>query len=250
MGGLETAMFGGEVAVSATDPEAIVWVPSHFRHPYEYLQEPVGAYVSGDGGRTWERVAPDGEVDSFHRFFWWFTRRALAADRVNGDFYLLSDEERFYRSGDGGRTWEAAAHAPPCTEFVTCHVHGQVQAVPGRAGHLWASTAQAGLHRTDDAGATPWTAVDGIEEARAFAFGAPIGDSTEPAVYVHGRAPGDDRLGLWRSSDGGRSWTLLSRTPNGIAADINSLAADPGRPGRIYVGFAGVGAVVGDDPSL
>jgi hypothetical protein len=69
-------------------------------------------------------------------------------------------------------------------------------------------------------------------------------------VFVHGRRGGDEQLGLWRSDDGGGSWTLLSRTPNGLAADINAIAADPDRPGRIYVGFAGAGVVVGDDPSL
>jgi hypothetical protein len=250
MGGLERAMFGGEVAVSATDPDVLVWLPTHFRQPFEFLTDPVGLYASSDGGRSWEHVEPDGDVDSFHRYFWWFGRRALAADSVDSSFYLLSDEERFYRSTDGGSTWERARHAPPCSEPLGCHVEGQLHAVPGRAGALWASTGDGGLYRTDDAGATPWERVEGIDEAGPFGFGAPAGDSDEPAVYVHGRAAGEGGDGLWRSIDGGRSWTLVSRAPGGLAATVNAVAGDPAQPGRVYVGFAGVGAVVGDDRTL
>jgi hypothetical protein len=252
MGGMVPQMFGGEVAVSATDPDQIVWLPTHIGHPYQFQQEPLGLYASNDGGEGWEHVRPAGDVDSFHRFFWWLGRRALAADRVDGRFYLMSDEEHFYASEDGGLTWTEAAHAPPCNEPQACHVFGQVQAVPGRAGHLWASAGTAGLHRTDDAGATEWTEVEGIAEARAFAFGAPVGDGDEPAIYVHGRMDGEpeDALGIWRTIDGGESWELVSRYPARLAAEITTLGADPEVPGRVYVGFGGAGAVVGDDPAL
>ncbi len=96
------------------------------------------------------------------------------------------------------------------------------------------------------------TQVEGIAEARAFAFGAPIGDGGPPAVYVHGRTDDEPEgtLGIWRSADGGESWTLLSRHPARLAVEITSLAADPEVPGRVYVGFGGAGAVVGDDPEL
>ncbi len=250
MGGLDPAVYGGEVAVSATDPDSIVWLPTRDGSPAGYLTDPLGLYRSSDGGASWEQVRPDGDVDSFHRFFWWFGRRALAADRVDGRFYLLSDEERFYASDDGGATWAEARHAPPCREDTDCHVFGQVQAVPGEAGRLWASTGTSGLHRTDDAGRTRWRRVAGIAEARAFAFGAPVGDTDEPAVYVHGRVDEDDPLALWRSVDGGDTWSLVSRHPARLAMAINALAADPAVPGRVYVGFAGAGAVRGDDPEL
>ncbi len=229
MGGMVPQMFGGEVAVSATDPDQVIWLPTHIGHPYQFQQEPLGLYASDDGGDSWEHVRPDGDVDSFHRFFWWLGRRALAADRVDGRFYLMSDEELFYVSDDGGRTWDRAAHSPPCNEAQACHVFGQVQAVPGQAGHLWASAASAGLFRTDDAGATEWEQVEGIAEARAFAFGAPIGDSDQPAVYVHGRADDEPEgtLGVWRSADGGETWTLLSRYPARLAVEITSLGGRP-----------------------
>jgi hypothetical protein len=129
-------------------------------------------------------------------------------------------------------------------------VVGQLHAVPGRAGALWASTGDGGLYRTDDAGATPWERIDGIDAAGPFGFGAPVGGSSELAVYVHGRAAGEDDDGLWRSIDGGGSWTLVSRAPAGLAAAVNAVAGDPAQAGRVYVGFAGAGAVVGDDRTL
>lgn len=250
MGGMVPEMFGGEVAVSATDPDVLVWVPTHILHPYQYLEEPLGVYVSDDRGRTWRNVRPDADTDAFHRFFWWFERRALAADRVDGRFYLMSDEEAFYVSDDGGSSWIEAPHAPPCTEFVDCHVAGQIHAVPGRPGHVWASTGRGGLHRTEDAGASPWTRVDGIVEARSLAFGAPVPGSDEPVVFVHGRTTEDGASAIWRSVDGGGSWTLVAEHPADLAMPVNALAGDPDVPGRLYVGFGGAGAVVGDDVRL
>ena len=38
--------------------------------------------------------------------------------------------------------------------------------------------------------------------------------------------------------------------PARLAVEITSLGADPEVPGRVYVGFGGAGAVVGDDPAL
>lgn len=250
MGGLDDRMYGGEVAVSATDPDNIVWLPTHHSTPWTHLEDPVGLYTSSDGGRSWDHVSPDGEVDSFHRFFWWFGRRALAADRVDGRFYLMSDENRFYVSDDGGTSWRRSAHSPPCNTASSCHVFGQVHAEPGRAGRLWAGTGDAGLWVTDDAGATEWRRVDGIDEVRAFSFGAPVDHPEQPTVYLHGRVDDDEELGVWRSTDGGLTWKLLSRTPAALAVTINAIGGDPDVPGRVLIGFAGTGAVVGEDPSL
>lgn len=250
MAGLERAMYGGEVAVSATDPDRIVWLPTHARDTEAFRTEPLGLYVSVNGGWGWSHVSPDGDVGSFHRYFWWFGRRALAADRVNGDFYLQSDEGRFYRSDDGGETWALRPESPPCTQETDCHVYGQLQAVPGEAAHLWASTGRSGLHRSADAGATRWDRVAHFDEARAFGFGAPVGSSDESAIFVYGRARGEPDFALWRSVDGGVRWELVAAYPGGLAAQVHAIAGDPDRPGRVYVGFAGSGVVYGDDPAL
>ena len=239
MSGMDPDMYGGEVAVSATDPDRIAWLPAA-----RGGAAPRGLFASDDGGRSWQLARTDVDPASLHLHFWWFSRRALAADRVDDSMYLMTDDARFLVSADGGNSWTDAAFAPPCRRDDDCHVYGQVQAVPGRAGHLWASAGRAGLFRTTDAGESRWRQVGDFDDAGPFGFGAPVGDAEHPAVYVPGTARG--REGVWRSTDGGDRWELLSEHPGGIAALVNVVAGDPDVPGRVYVGFAGVGVVHGD----
>jgi len=246
--GLDREMFGGEVAVSATDSNVLVWLPTHFANTSEYLTEPAGVWSTTNGGSKWHHTETVGGTDAFHRLLWWFGRRALAADRVNGNFYLQSDDGQFFVSSDAARTWTPAVHAAPCTEQNACHVFGQVQAQPGTASRVWASTGNDGLYRTDDAGATEWQRLPGIDVARAFGFGAPLTPGGPVTVFVYGTATGDNTLALLRSSDDGATWERISQYPAGLSAAVTSVTGDPNVPGRVYVGFSGTGYVRGDIP--
>ncbi|MBI4882707.1 MAG: hypothetical protein HY826_01480 [Actinobacteria bacterium] len=249
--GTTPAMFGGEIAVSAVDPNVMVWLPTHFSDPWEYSRSPVGLYYSHDSGKSWEHLDTVGGTDTFHRFMWWFNRRALAADRVNGNFYLMSDEGRFFSSADGGATWQQSANAPPCLEGNACHVLGQLQAQPDRAQRLWAGVGSDGLYRSDDAGLTPWTKLAGVDEVKAMGFGAPmsgegLASGAPVSVFVYGRANGDAETGLYRSADDGATWVLLTSFPAASYSDVSAVSGDPTIPGRVYVAFSGNGFAQGD----
>ncbi len=239
--------FGGNVAMSATDPDNLVWVPSYFINPWEYDGQPRGVFATTDGGETWVEHKPlDGSV-RFHRLVWWLGRRALAADRVTGGvFYLNDDEERFLVSTDGGLNWEPAPHSAPCKEANACAVFGQLRAHPDRTGEVWASVGTDGLYRTDDQGQTEWTQLPGVVEARQFDFGAPASADGPWSIYLLGIVDGDDSLGLYRSDDDGLTWERIAQHPGGFFRSINVVTGDPEVPGRVYVGFNGLGFIRGD----
>ena len=247
---LSPDQFGGNIAVSATDPDNIVWVPSYYINPWEFTGRPRGVFSTKDGGATWtEKDGIDGS-HRFHRLVWWFARQALAADKVDGGvFYLNDDEERFLVSTDGGNSWDSAAFAPPCKEANACHVHGQLRASPDHGGEVWASVGDDGLYRSRDRGASKWERLDGVDEVESFDFGAPMAGSDRPTVFLHGRVNGDPELGIWRSVDDGASWTLIGRTPLGVFKDINNVNGDMDVAGRVYVSFGGVGVVYGEAPA-
>jgi photosystem II stability/assembly factor-like uncharacterized protein len=209
MPGVRPDMYGGNVAISADDPDNIVWVPS--RDATDDSAGPPIVFVTHDGGTTWETSSVDLD-GGLHRLVWWFTRQALTSDKVEPrTFYLMDDRAGLSVSVDGGTTWTRAAHAPPCIEADDCHVFGELRADPRRGRTLWASVGSGGLYRTSDAGSSSWEKVSDIEHVRSYGFGAPVSGADVPALYAYGRIEGVDAV--WRSVDDGRSFELVSRFP-------------------------------------
>ena len=56
------------------------------------------------------------------------------------------------------------------------------------------------------------------------------------------------QAGLWRTIDDGATWQRVARYPAGLHAGVTSVTGDPDVPGRVFVGFSGVGYVRGDLP--
>jgi photosystem II stability/assembly factor-like uncharacterized protein len=248
---LDKDMFGGNIAISAGDPDNIVWLPSNLLSPFEHLDIPKGVFATTDGGANWTRLADVGGTNAFHRFMWWFARQALTADKVQPNtFYLADDEERFFVSTNGGTEWTEAEFGPPCSVDSACHVYGQIHADPFDAEKVWAAVGSNGLYRTDDAGRSAWEPIAGVDEVFTFGFGAPIGSSSEPAIFLYGRVGGDPDPALWRSHDAGATWQMIAREPFDSFANVNVVEGDLDVAGRVYVGFGGQGAVYGDDRSL
>lgn len=234
-------LYGGNIAVSATNTNEIIWLPTNNKKPY----------VTLDRGKTWYPLTFFNNVSTLHTMIWWGSKKALDSDKVNGSFYIYSTDNggKFFRSSDGVNWQQAAGQAPPGGPSVgnDAHVFGQVRAVPGYANNVWVSVAQGGLYYTQDAG-TSWTKANGVQDARSFGFGSPLAASPYPAVYLYGEV--NNMWGVYRSIDQGNSWTLLARYPGGLYAGVSTVAGDMSIPGRVYLGIGGNGFLYGDDTQL
>ncbi|MFC0205088.1 WD40/YVTN/BNR-like repeat-containing protein [Novosphingobium soli] len=238
----------GTIAVSADSTDNIVWQPGLNRMPY----------YTTDRGRTWQPVRLEGAIGdnpgSFSTI--WNQRKTLAADRVRaGTFYLVhsgdSPNERLagvWRTTNGGASWTQVftGEIAPMSAFSA-----KLRAVPGKAGHLFftsafAYTTDTVLRRSTDGGAH-WSVVPDVTRVDDVALGKAAKGADYPAIYISGRVAGE--YGIWRSTDNARSWQRLVDFPMGSLDMVTVLGADPDVFGRVYIGYKGSGWVWGEPAS-
>jgi photosystem II stability/assembly factor-like uncharacterized protein len=235
----------GSIAVSATDIDNIVWMPSMNRAPF----------FTKDLGATWNRVKFDGEVlpNTGAHAHYNFQRKIVAADRVLPyTFYLVhsGNEENplltgLWRTTDGGSTWQKIfkGEISPFSGYSA-----KLRGVPERAGNLFFSSGIPGrnisqLMRSLDGGKT-WTMVANTEGIVDVGFGEPPYESSYPTIFIAGYVSG--KYGIWRSIDNAATWIRIGKFPIGSLDAITCIEGDKNRFGRVYVGFEGSGWKYGE----
>jgi xyloglucan-specific exo-beta-1,4-glucanase len=222
----------GRIAVSATEPDNIVWLPRH--------DSATGVWMTRDRGATWQpgEGAPGGLIwpDLVFSFY-----KPLAADRVRGGVFYLYDKAdgRFYRSADGGARWRHVSRLP--AQGAAHYVNHRVLALPGMAGHLLAALQEQGLFRSIDGGET-WTRLADVLCAESVGAGAPPAADAPPTLWLLGTIGGetDPPRSVYRSDDLGASWARIDDASLGWPSE-STIVGDRQTPGRVYVGTNGRG---------
>lgn len=155
------------------------------------------------------------------------------------------------RSDDCGRTWEPIEASPRFPEGSQRELK-QVWAVQAgsRPEILWAGVSHAALFRSDDSGAT-WTMNDALEAhptrerwlpgAGGLCLHTIVQDPSDPErLFI-----GISAVGVFRSDDGGRSWTIKNQGVGAVFEDeerkygevnrcVHKFVQDPTEPNRLY----------------
>ena len=198
-----------------------------------------GVWRSHDHGETWEKTRlTKGTMDDwaagdpgFAKMIGWTdTALPFAEDfeqiwslgHGHGTLYAGTKPAGLLKSTDGGASWERVealtnhASAKDWNPGAAGLVLHTIVPHPDRPERMWIGISAAGVFATEDGGAS-WERRNRLSNAEACAGhnhpAAPANGEIGHCVHNMMRAPGDGDLlyqqnhhGVWRSSDGGRSW--------------------------------------------
>ena len=147
-----------------------------------------------------------------------------------------------YRTVDGGETWThlGLADSERIAEIII-HPADPAVVYVAALGHLWGANEERGLYRTRDGGAT-WERVLYIDENTGcsdIALDPENPDTIYAAMWQFRRSAdfftsGGPGSGLYRSTDGGETWSeLRTGLPAGELGRI-AIAVPPTRPETVY----------------
>ena len=206
-----------------------------------------GVWKTTDGGQIWENVS-----DGF------FTTSAVGALEVAPSdpnvIYVgmgeptirgnVSHGDGVYKSTDGGKTW-ANIGLKETRHIAKVRVHPQNPDLVYVAafGHAWGPNPERGLYRSHDGGKT-WEQILYRGE-RAGAIDLTLDPHNPRILYAafweaqrhpHALVSGGPDTGIFKSTDGGDTWTELTNNPGlpkGVKGKIG-LAASPAKSDRVW----------------
>lgn len=239
---LETTLKGsqGTLAMSA-DGKVILHRPDNSNNVFR----------TADNGKTWTEVKGLDGQSQYAR---------IAPDPVNPKKFYLVDAQGYLKlSTDGGATFaNAGTRLQNDASGEYYNGGGLIRTVPGKEGHLWVPLDQAqvwlpkgfsenGLAYTEDGGAT-WNRVLGVSVAIAVGIGKAMEGSDYETIFIWGIAGGaDNPLGIYRSTDKGKTWTRVNDDAHqyGGPGNGNFVQGDMNHFGVVYMSTIGRGLVVG-----
>ena len=147
-----------------------------------------------------------------------------------------------YKSTDQGRTWvNIGLAATRQISAVRIHPANPDVVYVAAQGDRWKGMSERGIYRTTDGGAT-WSLVLAGVNATSGASDLSMDPSNPRILYAafwdHQRTPwyvrsGGAGSGLWKSVDGGTTWTRLTQGLPTLMGKIG-VAVSPANPDRVY----------------
>lgn len=234
----------GAIAASPSNP-SIVYVGTGDPSGWSFTPGR-GVFKTTDAGKSWKSIGLETT-----RYI-----NALLVDPKNPDVVIVgalgaaqsggaaNSARGVFRSTDGGSTWKKVLYEDAYTgvKDLVCDVSDpRVMYASFQRGAMGVSPAAlsalrplgAGIFKSSDEGAT-WTAIAGRGlPAGIPAFALTVASGTHgQRVYAEAQGTGRDAGGVYRSDDGGNSWTLGTKE---IGSAGGRIYADPKNPDLVYL---------------
>ncbi|WP_206106121.1 hypothetical protein [Olivibacter sp. XZL3] len=209
-------------------------------HPFD-KDENRGVYKSVDGGKSWKKILYKGDQagaqdlildpkdpNTLYASLW-------EVYRTPWKMWGGGGASGFYKSTDGGETWEELTHKPGMPEGPIGKIGVTVSPVNNQ--RVWAivEAYEGGVFRSDDGGKS-WEKTNGDRKLRqrAFYYTRIYADPKDvDGVYVL-------NVGFFKSLDGGKKFDKTITVPHG---DNHDLWIDPNDPLRMAQANDGGGTI-------
>ena len=249
----------GDLAIAPSDPK-VLYLGTGEQNARNSISAGAGVYKSTDAGKTWTLVGLE-NTQSIGRIVVDPRDANVAYVAAVGHTWAPNKERGLYKTTDGGKTWTLVKFVSDRAGFI------DVAMDPSDPNTLYASSwerlrgpyfLQSGgpgsaLWKTTDGGRT-WTEIKGggFPTTMKGRIGLAIAASNPKVVYAtveadtnanprpKGAKPDTSKAqktnsGLYRSTDGGATWTLMARNEGDARPFYYSqVRADPKNPDRVY----------------
>ena len=234
----------GALAVAPSDPDT-VYIGAGQPEPRYDVSGGSGVFKTTDGGRTWQALGLD---KTRHVGRVWISpgdpNRVLVA--ALGDFFAANPERGVFRSLDGGKTWSQTLKidgntgavdlaADPKDADTIFAAAWQARQYPWQSYFTPVSGSGSGIYKSMDGGAT-WTRLAG--------GGWPAGPlgrislataRTASGLRVYAVVSAEKAGGLYRSDDGGATWTRVNEAKAFTSYYASRVTVSPDDPDVVWL---------------
>jgi photosystem II stability/assembly factor-like uncharacterized protein len=239
----------GALAIAPSNSR-VIWVGTGQVHQRWDIAEGDGVYRSTDGGATWKHV---GLRETRHIGSIWVDPKNadVAVVAALGHVFGPNPERGLYRTADGGRTWKQVLDRGPDVGAV------DIAFDPAAPGILYASMWEVRRHPWLDyfqppqgPGSGIWKSIDsGRTWKQAGTSGLPktpmgridLGVAAgRGARRIYAGVDAEEGPGLYRSDDGGATWTHVNPSGELAGSYMNHIVVDPKNPDIVWAAGRGL----------
>lgn len=194
-----------------------------FQQEWGYTERSIGVLKSTDGGFSWLRTGAFGALTDDNLYFGY----RLVQHPTNAQILLAATSHGIYRTTNGGGSWTRCTLSGSTSDS---RVIFDIEFMPGNPSIVYASGAGTGFFRSTDAGAG-FTRITGSDLSflnnDVTRMEIAVSPANSQVVYLFA-GPGflkddnntDDRfVGMFRSSDGGLTFTRRANSPDLLGFD-------------------------------
>lgn len=198
------SLASGSIVLDPANPDE-VWYGTGEHNSCIDCEPGDGLFNSHDGGATWYKIAEKSVVGSY------ISRVALQPGGTG--VILVGSDRGVVRSADGGKTWTRVLYSSNST------VHCQDLAFdPTSTSNAYACVSDNGIYKSTNSGATWAPLTAGLPAVGTFTrISMAIAPSNSQVLYASFSDSKGLLLGMYKTTNGGTSWSKLAATPDYLA---------------------------------